>query len=182
MSSRRRCEHQWPQFPRLLGTPSAAGLPSSARYAATASVRGLLVAEIQVLVPYRIHPSIHPSVSSLVWSGVALCILLLLLTCARATQSTSYCTDRGANNIIYIYIMRPQEMIERLTAAFLTADSGGKGHLTRHELKVAHVLLFGAPPSLLELDALVPKAAGSPAHIMCHFIVPPQTRSAASRA
>ena len=37
----------------------AAGLHSSARYAATASVRGLLVAEIQVLVPYRIHPSIH---------------------------------------------------------------------------------------------------------------------------
>ena len=37
----------------------AAGLPSSARYAATVSVRGLLVAEIQVLVPYRIHPSIH---------------------------------------------------------------------------------------------------------------------------
>ena len=35
-------------------------LHSSARYTATASVRGLLVAEIQVLVPYRIHPSIHP--------------------------------------------------------------------------------------------------------------------------
>ena len=49
------------QYPRLLGTPLAAGLPSSARYAATASVRGLLVAEIQVFVPYRIHPSIHPS-------------------------------------------------------------------------------------------------------------------------
>ena len=40
----------------------AAGLPSSARYTATVSVRGLLVAEIQVLVPYRIHPSIHESV------------------------------------------------------------------------------------------------------------------------
>ena len=36
----------------------AAGLPSSARYTATASVRGLLVAGIQVFVPYRIHPSI----------------------------------------------------------------------------------------------------------------------------
>ena len=35
-------------------------LHSSARYAATASVRGLLVAGIQVFVPYRIHPSIHP--------------------------------------------------------------------------------------------------------------------------
>ena len=34
-------------------------LHSSARYAATASVRGLLVAEIQVFVPYRIHPSIR---------------------------------------------------------------------------------------------------------------------------
>ena len=41
----------------------AAGLPSSARYAATVSVRGLLVAEIQVLVPYRIHPSIHLSLT-----------------------------------------------------------------------------------------------------------------------
>ena len=45
----------------------AAGLPSSARYAATVSVRGLLVAEIQVLVPYRIHPSIHPKIQA---SGV----------------------------------------------------------------------------------------------------------------
>ena len=43
----------------------AAGLPSSARYAATVSVRGLLVAEIQVLVPYRIHPSIHPVTTAL---------------------------------------------------------------------------------------------------------------------
>ena len=41
----------------------AAGLHSSARYAATASVRGLLVAEIQVFVPYRIHPSIHTAAS-----------------------------------------------------------------------------------------------------------------------
>ena len=39
-------------------------LHSSARYAATASVRGLLVAGIQVFVPYRIHPSIHPWVSA----------------------------------------------------------------------------------------------------------------------
>ena len=37
-------------------------LHSSARYAATASVRGLLVAGIQVFVPYRIHPSIHRSI------------------------------------------------------------------------------------------------------------------------
>ena len=36
-------------------------LHSSARYTATASVRGLLVAEIQVFVPYRIHPSIQRS-------------------------------------------------------------------------------------------------------------------------
>ena len=41
-------------------------LHSSARYAATASVRGLLVAEIQVFVPYRIHPSIHPVRSRIV--------------------------------------------------------------------------------------------------------------------
>ena len=34
-------------------------LHSSARYTATASVRGLLVAEIQVFVPYLIHPSIR---------------------------------------------------------------------------------------------------------------------------
>ena len=42
-----------------LSTMCGVGLPSSARYAATVSVRGLLVAEIQVLVPYRIHPSIQ---------------------------------------------------------------------------------------------------------------------------
>ena len=40
----------------------AAGLPSSARYAATVSVRGLLVAEIQVLVPHIPIGSIHPSI------------------------------------------------------------------------------------------------------------------------
>ena len=49
-------------IPTPIGSPLAAGLPSSARYTATVSVRGLLVAEIQVLVPYRIHPSIHPSI------------------------------------------------------------------------------------------------------------------------
>ena len=50
----------------------AAGLPSSARYAATVSVRGLLVAEIQVLVPYRIHPSIHPK--SVLLLGLCVCV------------------------------------------------------------------------------------------------------------
>ena len=73
MSSRRRCEHRWPQYPRLLGTPLAAGLPSSARYAATASVRGLLVAEIQVLVPYRIHPSIYPVKGDRSWLVKCVC-------------------------------------------------------------------------------------------------------------
>ena len=43
-------------------------LHSSARYTATASVRGLLVAEIQVFVPYRIHPSIREARSlTLLW-------------------------------------------------------------------------------------------------------------------
>ena len=59
-----------PNSHAYLGTPLAAGLPSSARYTATVSVRGLLVAEIQVLVSYRIHPSIICSRGSDGVSGV----------------------------------------------------------------------------------------------------------------
>ena len=47
--------------------------------------------------------------------------------------------------------------IRDLTAAFLEYDGGGKGHLTRHELRAAHLALLGYVPSLLELDALLPK-------------------------
>ena len=48
-------------------------LHSSARYAATASVRGLLVAGIQVFVPYRIHPSIHLFAATVFKSIVCMC-------------------------------------------------------------------------------------------------------------
>lgn len=50
--------------------------------------------------------------------------------------------------------------IRDLTAAFLEYDGGSKGHLTRHELKAAHLALLGYVPSLLELDALLPKRPG----------------------
>ena len=47
--------------------------------------------------------------------------------------------------------------IRELTAAFLEYDGSGKGHLTRHELRAAHLAVLGHIPSLLELDALLPK-------------------------
>lgn len=42
--------------------------------------------------------------------------------------------------------------------AFKLYDEGEKGGLTRHELKCAMAFLTGAPPSPLELDALLPKS------------------------
>lgn len=41
--------------------------------------------------------------------------------------------------------------------AFVQFDSGCKGYLTRHELRVAHVAVLGHQPSLIELDAMLPK-------------------------
>ena len=40
-------------------------------------------------------------------------------------------------------------------------DGGGKGYLTRHELRCAHISLLGHPPSLIEVDSLAPKAHGT---------------------
>ena len=65
----------------------AAGLPSSARYAATASVRGLLVAEIQVFVPYRIHPSIISSRRPVVVVVVNMISILTLASLQGAERS-----------------------------------------------------------------------------------------------
>jgi hypothetical protein len=36
-------------------------------------------------------------------------------------------------------------------------DTGCKGYLTRHELRVAHVAVLGHAPSQVELDAMLPK-------------------------
>ena len=33
--------------------------------------------------------------------------------------------------------------------AFVRFDGGGKGYLTRHELRCAHIALLGHPPSLV---------------------------------
>ena len=44
-----------------VATPGASLLLRDFLTTSSASVRGLLVAGIQVFVPYRIHPSIHPS-------------------------------------------------------------------------------------------------------------------------
>ena len=60
-------------------------LHSSARYTATASVRGLLVAEIQVFVPYRIHPSIHPSTSQET-GGRCVCVCVISFYTSQATS------------------------------------------------------------------------------------------------
>ena len=53
--------------------------------------------------------------------------------------------------------------VRDLTAAFLEYDGGSKGHLTRHELRAAHLAVLGYVPSLLELNALLPKRPG------CHI-------------
>ena len=41
--------------------------------------------------------------------------------------------------------------------AFLQFDSGSKGYLTRHEYRVAHIAVLGHPPSVVELDTILPK-------------------------
>ena len=53
------------------------------------------------------------------------------------------------------------DVAKEVTAAFVQFDSGAKGHLTRHELRAAHLALLGHLPSLVELDELLPKRAGS---------------------
>ena len=57
------------------------------RYAATVSVRGLLVAEIQVFVPYRIHPSIISSRRPVVVVVVNMISILTLASLQGAERS-----------------------------------------------------------------------------------------------
>ena len=57
-----------------------------------------------------------------------------------------------------------------VASAFVEFDSGSKGFLTRHELRAAHIAILGHPPSLIELDAMLPKAEG--AHTMQTKAVP----------
>ena len=40
-----------------------------------------------------------------------------------------------------------------VAAAFVRFDGGGKGYLTRHELRCAHVALLGHAPSLVRVFA-----------------------------
>ena len=49
------------------------------------------------------------------------------------------------------------EAVRDVSAAFLEYDGGAKGYLTRHELRAAHLALFGFQPSTIEMDALLPK-------------------------
>lgn len=58
------------------------------------------------------------------------------------------------------------DVAKAVSAAFLQFDTGSKGYLTRHELRAAHLALLGHLPSLVELDALLPKRAdGAPCGI-----------------
>jgi len=51
------------------------------------------------------------------------------------------------------------DIAREVSSAFLQFDTDCKGYLTRHELRAAHIAILGHPPSLLELDAMLPKRA-----------------------
>eukprot|EP00967_Tisochrysis_lutea_P135602 scaffold240899_cov23-Tisochrysis_lutea.AAC.1 len=54
--------------------------------------------------------------------------------------------------------MDAEAALRAATAVFLEYDCGQKGHLKRHEVRAAHIALFGWNISSFELDALLPKS------------------------
>jgi Ca2+-binding EF-hand superfamily protein len=50
-----------------------------------------------------------------------------------------------------------EDLAHTVAQAFVQFDTGCKGYLTRHELRVAHVAVLGHSPSQVELDAMLPK-------------------------
>lgn len=50
-----------------------------------------------------------------------------------------------------------EDLAHTVAQAFVQFDTGCKGYLTRHELRVAHVAVLGHAPSQVELDAMLPK-------------------------
>lgn len=50
-----------------------------------------------------------------------------------------------------------EDLAHTVAQAFVQFDTGSKGYLTRHELRVAHVAVLGHAPSQVELDAMLPK-------------------------
>jgi len=60
------------------------------------------------------------------------------------------------------------------TVVFHDCDAGGKGFLTRHELRAAHIQLFGWHISAFDLDALQPKACPAAFELsdFCAYAVP----------
>ena len=54
-------------------------------------------------------------------------------------------------------LLTNEEAVRDVSAAFLEYDGGAKGYLTRHELRAAHLALFGFQPSTIEMDVLLPK-------------------------
>ncbi|XP_072284005.1 EF-hand calcium-binding domain-containing protein 11 isoform X2 [Pyxicephalus adspersus] len=51
---------------------------------------------------------------------------------------------------------------ERFRSVFAACDEGQKGYLSREDLKVAVVMLFGYKPSKLEVDSMLSSKSGAP--------------------
>ena len=64
--------------------------------------------------------------------------------------------------------------VKAATVVFHDCDTGGKGFLTRHELRAAHIQLFGWHISAFDLDALQPKACPAAFELsdFCAYAVP----------
>lgn len=59
--------------------------------------------------------------------------------------------------LAYSGMLDDDRLTRDVTATFLEHDCGAKGHLTRHELRAAHLAMLGYVPSLLEMESLLPK-------------------------
>lgn len=55
--------------------------------------------------------------------------------------------------------MQRSDWPKEITRSFLQFDTSSKGYLTRHELRAVYISLLGHAPSLVELDAALPKSA-----------------------
>ncbi|KAL1520457.1 hypothetical protein AB1Y20_022038 [Prymnesium parvum] len=55
------------------------------------------------------------------------------------------------------HFLSPEAVVREISSAFLAFDCGAKGYLTRHEFRAVHLSLLGHQPSLVELNALMPK-------------------------
>ena len=90
-----------------------------------------------------------------------MCTALILVT-RFCTAASAVCHPfaRSRRALARMLSSPDERCVRDLTAAFLEYDGGSKGHLTRHELRAAHLAVLGYVPSLLELDVLLPKRPG----------------------